>query len=521
MITHFPKFKANSLFQRQYAVTTPKSVFDQLDLSSQKITQLAVPSMETVVPLESDWETPSKIKVHRNCSGFEFPSNQAPVRYYFGGLIALMQAARELKENGCKEQVVYVNDGKISKTLQSGNQGHVHPSEWSAPECQTLALIKTLLQGLHIIKEDDPDNLAHYSYLHFPVNVKKSLKDFPVYFGFFARRLLLDLTTKQGLSKNDEWLCENIKDSLSYHKKLSDEIEKETGFPTFKQGFRVYWSINKEALQKKKEIWDRLGIPCEYMEEEEIFRHTLLKVHEKGSVLKILQDGKFLPDCSSQIIKHLERNFPNQFIYRKAEVEKIYLEDDLVAVQEKDGNLTSASSLFGSPGHSEVLEFDHLRNKWKPLWKEVPVSAISSLWKCTIDKQELKSRIGDPNMDDVALRLHAENLVAQANLSNLHVTSWNAFVNNKNVEMIVRATQGANFNSYVASKNDLYNMRNHLNLNFTGDWELLSAGTCTRKTWISNVPEYHELSPSSGLVHGQSGIGYSFSAVDIKNIKHP
>lgn len=519
---------SNAALVRCYGIKTSLETFKEIDLTSSKITLLSQEAIgKAMVPLEASWEQPTEIKLLSAPSSWKVPYDQHPVHYYFGGLPALMQAARKLEALGpnSEEQVLYVNDGLISKTSQSGNQGHVHPSEWSAPECQTWPLIKTLLQGLGVLKEDDPEHLAHYSYLHFPVEWKEILSDLSriirVYKGFFSHRLVLDLTTKDGLSDLDRWLCDNIKTSLEYHKKLSDAIEEETGEPTFRQDFRVYWSPSEEGIKGKKKIWDRLSIPCDYMDEGSIVRHTLLKVGSELSVLKIMGDGKFLPDTSSKIIEYLKRRYPEQFVHREAYVEEILLENGPVAVYERGGRVTKVSTLFGSPGHSKVVKFDSVKKEWKPLWEEVPVSAVSSLWKCTIDKEELKGRLGDPNMEDQTLLHHSERIVAAANLSNLHVTPWNAVVNDQMVELIVRITQGANFNATVASKNDLLNMRNNLDRYFIGDWELLSVGTCTRKTWISNVPEYHELSPGSGFLHGLSGIGYSFSAAPMETLKHP
>jgi hypothetical protein len=43
---------------------------------------------------------------------------------------------------------------------------------------------------------------------------------------------------------------------------------------------------------------------------------------------------------------------------------------------------------------------------------------------------------------------------------------------------------------------------------FIGDWEILTVGSCTRKTAVSNRPEGDE----SNFHFGQSGVGISLSA---------
>lgn len=437
-----------------------------------------------------------------------------------------MQAAYRLQK--CTDQVIYVNDGHIAKTLQSGHQGHTHPSEWTAEECSSKNLFKTMLKGFGVLPQDDPSDLARYSYLHFPMeNVLKHPRYYlGIYSQFFYQRIIHNLTSVNGVSAKDHWVCDGISKSLSFHQKLSDQIEKETGKKTFSQQSRVYWSPNLTAMKKKEKTWKELGIACTFMDPSEIMQRTLLKTDAKLHILQIFNDGKFYPETIPLIVDHLSRHYPH-FTARTGFVEKILIDPKTSAphkVLEKDPATqktiqTSIKTLIGSPGHNEVLRYDPEKKLWSEMWQEVPVSGISSVWLCEIEKSEMLKRFA-ADLSDQELQERMKSIVAAANLSNLHVTSWDCTIKDKTIQLLVRATQGANFNSLVASKSDLFNMANNLNIFFIGHWTLISVGTCTRKTWTSNVPEFARLHDESGFIHGLSGLGYSFSAAPPEHFHH-
>lgn len=123
--------------------------------------------------------------------------------------------------------------------------------------------------------------------------------------------------------------------------------------------------------------------------------------------------------------------------------------------------------------------------------------------------------MNEPTLSDDALVDRLKEYIGSANLTNMHVTIWNAVVDDTTVHIICRITQGANFNSEIADANDLHNMAANLKQFWIGQWKLISCGTCVRKTAISNVPEFKE-----NFLHGLSGIGLSFSGVPKEMLSH-
>jgi hypothetical protein len=511
-------------WRRLFSVKTPREVIDGINLSAHKIICLQRENnIPQTIPQSSEWDSPSTVRLTTLSS--HPAENSRKVHYYCGGLPALMQAARKLDQIGpnLEEPVVYTHDGKIQKTTQSGHQGHVHPSEWAADDCKTVNLLKVMFRGMGVLSEISPTDLKHYSYLHFPINWKQLFatpwQHAKLYGAFFQQRVLHNLKAINGVSTHDRWLCDTVRESLMYHQRLSDRIEAETGTPTFKRGFRVYWSPDLGAMEKKKATWNALGIDCAFLTEREIMESTLLKANAKLYVLKIFGDGKFYPGTPGRIAQHLLRHFPN-FSVRQAKLSELYVnaENQPIAVRESSlegtQSITPVKSFFGSPGHSDVFHYNPKKAKWHPLWQEVPVSGVSATWRCVVSKKEMQERLGVTSPSEIRKSFHE--IVAAANLSNLHATSWDCEVEGDNVIILVRASQGANFNAMVANKNDLLNMYYNLNHYFIGDWELLSVGTCTRKTWVSNVPEFQ-----NGFLHGLSGIGYSFSATPFEMLQKP
>lgn len=520
--------------RRGFAIRTPAHTIANIKLASQRIMQIAdYDKLRTALPLHASWSTTSSIVRIIPTSQSSSTLNMTKQHCYFGGLPALMQAARYLEKQpkDCTEKVLYVNDMNLPKTLQSGHQGHVHPSEWTAEECSTKNLFKAMCRSIGVLAEDNPNDLEHYSYLHFPIKiddiVKHPLNYLRMYGKFFRQRVFHNLTAVNGVSQQDRWVCNTIAKSLQYHQKLSDLIEQQTGSKTFTQQSRVYWSPNLKAMQMKEKTWKELGIKCEFMSKREVMQRTLLKANAPLHILKIFGDGKFYPRAPELIIEYLLRNYSN-FLFHKNSIEEIHIDKDTgkpFEIVEKDlsgkYSHTPIATLFGSPGHNNVLLYDMVNKAWKLLWDEVPVSGISSIWKCKIEKKEIFQRLNVNFLTDAELHKHFEDTVACANLSNLHVTSWNCFIKPTTVELLIRASQGANFNSLIANKLDLINMSNNLAQFFIGDWDLISVGTCTRKTWVSNVPEFVRLYENSGFLHGLSGLGYSFSGAPPEDLIHP
>ncbi len=522
--------------RHNFGVKTSPATIEELDLAVQRLQLIpnAIPSSNTApvpLPLQAPWIAQNPVQVIPTTPRGVYSE---PIHYHVGGLPALMQAARKLEElqtQNRREMVVYVTDANMPKTMQSGHQGHVHPSEWTAAECTISKLMTAMAKGAGFLRPDDPADVATYSYLHFPINfgdiVQHPTDTLKLYGGFFWQRIVHNLTSTNGVSREDRWVCNTIAESLAYHQKLSDRIEAQTGDKTFQQQGRVYWSPNLDAMKQKQKTWKELGIECEFIREHEIMERTLLKADAQLHVLYIHNDGKFYPHVEDRIKGFLQHNYPN-FICRTAALTTVYVNKEtgspfeVVEVDPSTGEQihTPTATFFGSLGHSEVHRYDAARKTFKPLWSEVPVSGISSVWRCEIDKSELCERFHAASLSDEELQEHVEGIVAAANLSNLHVTSWDCSIGTETVELIIRASQGANFNSFVAEKSDLKNMAHNLNKFFIGDWTLISAGTCTRKTWVSNVPEVVRLGQSGLFLHGLSGLGFSFSGAAKDNLDH-
>lgn len=495
-----------------------------INFSEQKVTQVTPlselpPEVVKQLPdvdLEAAWEEPNPILlIPKSRESIRCDKNAG--RYFAGGLPALMQAVRALQQNP-NAKVTYVNDGQLRKSTQSAHQGHVHPTEWTIEECQAKNLVKLLLHSLHIVSPAPPEDVSHYSYLHFPLAKMRPT----LFMRFFVHRVIHTLFSKNGVSADDRWQCEAVRASLAFHESLSEEIVAAGGEPTFTQNERIMWSPVRESLERKRALWNEVGIATEFMSEEELRREALFKEGAPIFALKVFGDGKFFADVDGKICDFLLKAYANSFFTRRAIVSELYIDEttkEPFAVRERfpdgSGQTVAIDSFFGSTGHSQVFKVDPVRKKKRALWHEVPVTGVSTLWLASIAKSTLLSRLGK-ELSDEALRERLKAFAGLANHTNMHVTIWDAIVAGESVHIIARATQGANFNSTLADPNDLLNMTANLKRFFIGDWKLISAGSCIRKTAISNVPEMKE-----NFIHGLSGIGFSFSAVprDMLNYK--
>ena len=227
----------NKLYNKIHArdiVTTPESVINNIYLESGHVIRIDPNFTHTSIPTSSEWTKPSSIRVLTTDAKQETPTK---VHYFAGGVPALMQAVYKLYELGTEsaEQVVYINDGKIPKSIQSGHQGHVHPTEWASEDCYIPNLFKTMLQGMGAMRPANPNDLENYSYLHFPISITDVLKNpnkfLKLYGNFFKQRLKHNYKSVNGVSKLDRWLCDGIRKSLKFHKELSDQSKRKQAFP--------------------------------------------------------------------------------------------------------------------------------------------------------------------------------------------------------------------------------------------------------------------------------------------------
>jgi len=516
---------------RGYAVLTSRATLDALDLTKNKVQQIANVDSEKIdlakirVPIKANWASTQKIVVKSISKSINIP-NEEPVYLFFGGIPALMAAAK-MKTKYPERNLLFINNGILSKSEQSGHQAHNHPSEFVAADCNKRNLAKTMARGLGILSSPDPTDIENYSYLHFPKIFKQFLEkpnqNLQLYTSFFKQRILHDLTSKNGVSVQDRWLCRTIEKSLDFHETLSDKIAAKTGLRTLKRDFRIYWSHDHKGIAAKEATWKELGIPCETISELELIKRTILRLDKNLAVLKISKDGQFEPETSKRVIKYFSDEYPDTFKVLEGEVNEIYTnplthEPEAIKVKENHGEIriVPVKSVFGTPGHDQVFKYDPLNGTEKQLWKSVPVSGISSLWICTIPRKELENRWQINENEDAELISHLTKICPGANLCNLHVTVFDHEIRDENVQLYVRASQGANFNSNVADKNDLVNIATNLDKFFIGDWRLISAGTCTRQTGVTNVPTI------SGMFgYDYSGVGYSASVPPDENDPKP
>ncbi len=447
-----------------------------------------VVSMLPDFPSGEEWKDPHPITLIPKTKG-SVTTEIDGGHYFLGGIPALMQAVRLLQKDP-QAKVTYVCDGELKKSSQSAHQGHVHPTEWTTPELGMWQLTKTLACTFGLIKPPAPDDFENYSYIHFPLSKLK----FSMLLKNAAFKFLHILSSKNGVSRDDRWQCDAVRTSLALHKSLSDEIVKSGGDPTYSSGWRLIWSTSQKGIERKKALWRELEIPTESITEDEIRSHTLLRTDLPLYGLKVYGDGKFFPNIEEKIAKHLLGKYPN-FTAREGVVSELYIDNarEVFALREGDKNI-HVDSFFGSVGHNAVFN----EGSKKPLWEETPVAGVSTIWVCELSKQLVLERFKSLEC--------LKNLPGAANLANLHVTVWDYRVVNDTVYILARATEGANFNSPYADPKDLANMQENLKHFFIGSWKLLSAGYCTRKTTLANVPEYKD-----HFVHGLSGIGFSFS----------
>lgn len=506
--------------QTYATILTPRKTIDNIDLSKQKILSLDPNFTHDAMPTQMGWEKkPTKITVIQGDFIQNFAKSLGPQQNcYVGGIPALMQAVRTLEELGPNSttKVVFVNDGLLPKSVQSGGQGHEHNTEHGSKACSLPNLFKTFGRGMGVLKKLDPADLNNYSYLHFPITVsdlKNPLKFASVYGSFFTQRIHHSLFSKNGVSENDRLLCAGVKASLDFHETLSHKIVASGGKPTFARMGRVYCSSDIEGMQEKARLWSELDIANHFMTEEDIKRQTLLKTDQGLKVLMVEKDGRFQPDAIPQIVDYLKKTYPN-FSHLEADLTEVHVDNakkpHLVKLNmEKIGEerYLPVNDFFCSPGHNQVFERDPITDKEKQMWKEVGVSGVSTLWEVLLERAEIEERAGR-RLDDEGLKAVLDGLLAAANLTNLHTTPIESKIDGPTITLLVRATQGANFGRDVADKDDLENMMHNIIKNYIGKWTLKSVGTCTRKTGPENMPKLQ----SNMFFHGPSGVGLSYSA---------
>jgi hypothetical protein len=465
---------------------------------SEEMDSKDLPARMKSVISDINWEEDSKVIVTKN---IENTTDLQKVNYYVGGLESLFSCVRKLENNTNNEKCIFVNDGKPLIAQRAGMQLHEHPTQYN-----DYTLIHLFMKSLELIKLYPRQNPEVWNFS--PLHLNLPLNDFSIiysYLGFFYETMKHKFTNVEGSSENDRQLVKMIRESIQNMKNLDMKIQTSLNKSIINRNGRIYWSIDKDLIMEKRRVWKGMDINCEIIPKEEINKITLIDANKHEiHALKMFDDGEVHPDIIETIIEYLHKTYPTTFEYHgNTTLKQVNLNEKEKPISATEENNTtkminkySINEFYCSLGHNEVYE----NNKKK--YNVIPVAGISSDWSCTVDKEELTKRGVD--LDKIK-----NNIVPSADMFNLHVKiiDYKVTPDNK-IKFYCRVTGGANLFHKAGDKDDLVNIVYKLNEFFVGDWEILTVGSCTRKTAISNRPEGTE----SDFHFGQSGVGISLSA---------
>jgi hypothetical protein len=486
-------------------------ILKDVNLSKKKVQKLTsqekFPPRMSSVPLELEWKDDNNVSITKN-ENIKINESEEKKHYFVGGLEALFSCVKELETS--KDKCVYVNDGNASIMSRAGLQLHEHPTQYS--DYTISHLFRKLLEGMKLVRTQNPE-VYGYSPLHFDIlRSVESWSNIKIYLKMISHVLLYKLKNGDSISPDEKDVIQMINHSISYMKELNDKIYKETGKKIITRNGRLYWSTDEKLIQKKMENWKILGINCHLVENEEIEKMTLINGKDfKVYALKMPDDGEIHPDIVNNIVEYLTKLYPDRFeIQKNTSLTKVNFDKNYKANEitlkgpNGEKSITGISSLIASLGHNSIFE------NQKKLYDVILATGITSDWKVKISKDELKKRIKDNNLEQY---LKDCRLTPSADMFNLHIKILDHEVNASDVILYARVTQGANMSSSIASKNDLINIASKINRHFVGDWEILSVGSCSRKTTDLNRPQCW----NNYFSFGQSGIGVSSSASRTKD----
>eukprot|EP01080_Neovahlkampfia_damariscottae_P011669 gene11669-4905_t len=484
-------------------------ILEEIDFTKkkqQKLTnQTNFPPRMSTVPLETDWFEDSEVKLTHEQINDE--QNKDESHYFVGGLEALFACVRKLENTN--DKCTFINDGNPSIFSRAGLQLHEHPTQYSDYAVSHLFL--RCLEGMKLVKEQDPE-CCKYSPIHF--DVKSIVSDFSIfktYIGMFKHLMIHKWNCGQGVSEDDKRVIKMISDSISNMEKLNEKIENKIGKSIITRNGRIYWSTQKDLIEKKMKNWREMGIECHMIGDVETKQLSLLKFEKEPIyALKMPNDGEVHPDIFNNIIDYLKLEYPKRFSYKSntmltgVNYDKMEKLNQLkLKFKEKEYSVTGMKSLFASLGHHSVLKDS------KRAYNTILATGVTSDWKVTISKDELQKRLNGKSIETF---LKEGGITPSADMFNLHVKMLDHEIHPTEVVLYSRITKGANMSSKFATKNDLVNIAYKMNHYFIGDWEILSVGSCSRKTDIVNRP----CSFNDNFSYGQSGIGISCSATDTK-----
>lgn len=472
------------------------------DINKKRVTNFtkeeSLPKRMQSVPLDLEWSEDSKVDIIQT----EFEKENSNVNFYVGGLEALFSCTRMLENS--KDKCIYINDGKVPIAIRAGQQLHEHPTQY--PDYSLGHLIKKLFEKFYLAPKENPETYD-YSPLHYSLSpiLKEPINFVKCYLGMFIHTLWHKYKYNNRVSEDDQNLVNMIRQSIEYMKVINQDIIKVTNRSIMTQNGRLYWSIDKHLILKKQEHWTAMGIGCSLIEPNETQALTLLNTDKyKIYALKMHKDGEIHPDIFEIMIEYLNKKYPDRFEYKVGQMTQVKLSKDKepisISINENGKeNEFKTKTLFSSLGHNSVFQ------NGSKVYNVIPVSGITSDWKVKISKADFMKRI--PKNMKLEEYLEKCNVVPCADMFNLHVKIMDHQFENDDIYFYVRVTEGANVYSTLAEKRDLVNIAYKLDEFFVGDWKILTAGTCSRRTGVINRPENWKF-----FNFGQSGVGLSCSA---------
>lgn len=472
------------------------------DITKKRVTNFSsestLPRRMQSVPMDLEWSEDSKVEIIQTDS----EKSNSDVNVYVGGLEALFACSRKLGDSN--EKCVYINDGKVPIAIRAGQQLHEHPTQY--PDYTLAHLIKKLFEKVYLAPKENPETYD-YSPLHYSLRglLTEPITFVKCYMGMFIHTLWHKYKFSNRVSDNDQNLVNMIRQSIEYMRVINEDIVKVTNKSIMTQNGRLYWSIDKDLIDKKAQHWRDMGISCSLIEPNETQTVSLLNTEKhKIYALKMHKDGEIHPDIFETMVEYLSKKYPDQFEYKIAQMTHLKLskeqQPNSIALETNGTKQEmNTKTLFSSLGHNSVYQ------KGNQVYNVIPVSGITSDWKMKISKKEFSKRL--PIGVKLEEYLEKCNVVPCADMFNLHVKILDHSFENDDINFYVRVTEGANVYNNLAEKRDLVNIAYKLNTFFIGDWKILTAGTCTRKTGVINRPENWKF-----FNFGQSGVGISCSA---------
>lgn len=477
--------------------------------------------------LDLDWVVPKSVQMSYGSGEQNFT---APA-VYVGGLSMLFQAIR-VAEAAClkktKDKAIFINDAQWPIYKQSGLQLHAHGTQY--PDYTTWYLLKKIIESNSLLFKKSPFDVD-YDTLHLPLGEKffsNPIYNSYYYSLFFLKQIVHDLASVNRIGFNDKMLAKAVIQALNSYQELNEKILTSIGKPITVHNGRLFFSRDLDGIFMRFKKWREMSIPVEFCSIDQIEAKTILRLDGERPIYAfgmfgkkpiVSADGYVKPHIFETSIQYAMQCFPENFEYKKARLDKIFLDSKSkkpykleVTDSSKLAYEMEVSDFQGSLGHAEVFE----AGRKERACKEFTATGISMNFVLTISLEKLvKRKLGGTKDREFVKKFILNNgIIPTAGLYNLHVTIFDQEIIFENgeefVKLYCRVTEGANFNvKGVADKRDFFNVITKLEIFYEGAIELVPAGSCTRRTWLENMPRF-----DGPFLNGQSGLGLSFAALD-------